>query len=106
MILLDTSMSMDAEDVGTSRLAAARALSRRVLSSEQGRAGLVVFEGSAEIVSPLTDDLEAVATLVESIGAGELPEAGSNLGNAIETGLSVSVRGGDAVSSMLLISDG
>lgn len=106
VILLDTSLSMDADDVGTSRLAAAKAVARHILDLDQGRVGLVVFEGSAAVVAPLTDDHEAVEMLVESIGAGELPKAGSDIGEAIDDGLGMIRRAGGSHAEMVILSDG
>jgi Ca-activated chloride channel homolog len=106
VILLDTSLSMNAEDLGTSRLSAAKAVIQRVLQRFPGRAALIVFEGSAEVVAPLTDDTEAIVTLLESVGAGELEEAGSNLRTAISAGLELVRRSGLPSAVMLLISDG
>src|SRR5262249_53379387 len=64
IIALDTSFSMSASDVGTSRLEAAKAIARQLIDRNNGRVGLVAFEGIAEVVSPLTDDHEAVETLL------------------------------------------
>lgn len=106
VILLDASNSMLAEDVGTSRLTAAKAIARRIIESHEGRIGMVVFEGTAQIVSPLTTDRDAVLTLLDSIEAGESGEPGSNLSAAIREGLRlVDVRSGEA-TDFVLISDG
>lgn len=106
VILLDTSLSMRAADVGTSRVAAGRAVIQQVLDRFDGRAALVVFEGNAEVISPLTEDTVAVSTLVESVGAGELEVAGSNLRLAITAGLELLERAETPSAAMLLISDG
>ncbi|HUO85023.1 MAG TPA: VWA domain-containing protein [Thermoanaerobaculia bacterium] len=106
IILLDSSSSMEARDVGTSRLTAAKAAISRVLAAAQGRVALVVFEGSAEVVSPLTEDASAVATLVESIGSGEMSEPGSNLELALREAVDLARRGGKGMATMLIVSDG
>lgn len=106
VILLDTSLSMHAPDVGTSRLAAARAVIQKVLDQYDGRAGLVVFEGSAEVVSPLTNDTIAISSLLESVGPAELEVPGSNLRLAITAGLELLDRSEIPSAAMLLISDG
>src|SRR5256885_5486336 len=47
VIAIDVSNSMAAEDVGTSRIAAAKAIAARLAASQAGRIGLVVFEAGA-----------------------------------------------------------
>ncbi|MBW3670758.1 MAG: VWA domain-containing protein [Acidobacteria bacterium] len=106
VVLLDTSLSMAASDVGTSRLSAARAVIQKVLASYDGRAGLIVFEGNAEVISPLTNDTMAIASLLESVGVAELEVSGSNLRLAITAGLELLDRSNAASAAMLLISDG
>lgn len=106
VVLLDTSLSMAAPDVGTSRLAAARAVVQQVLDGYAGRAGLIVFEGSVEVVAPLTDDTMAISSLLESVGAAELELAGSNLRLAITGGLELLDRSNVSSAALLLISDG
>lgn len=83
VILIDVSLSMAAEDVGASRLDAARAIAKRIIESHAGRIGLVVFEQQAEVVSPLTSDDEAVEELVDSIQPGEVDVPGTDLGGAL-----------------------
>ncbi|MGA7615545.1 MAG: VWA domain-containing protein [Thermoanaerobaculia bacterium] len=105
-IVLDTSQSMTAADVGVSRLDAARAVVRRLLDRFDGKVGLVVFEGNAEVVSPLTDDHDAVATLAGSLGPGELSRAGSNIPAGIDRALRLLRDAGGVTSDIVLISDG
>lgn len=106
VVLLDTSLSMATPDVGTSRLAGARAVIQKVLEGYDGRAGLIVFEGASEVVAPLTDDTMAIATLLESVGTAELEIAGSNLRLAITGGLELLDRSNVTAATLLLISDG
>src|SRR5213595_2827756 len=44
VLVIDVSLSMLAEDVGTSRLDAAKAVAKRIIAAHQGRIGLVIFE--------------------------------------------------------------
>lgn len=106
VILLDGSHSMAAEDVGTSRLDAARAIAKKILEAEEGRVALVLFEGEAEVVSPLTTDRDAVATLLESFGPGELTESGSDVGRALRRALTLLPPGAAPASEFIVISDG
>lgn len=105
ILVLDVSDSMSAEDVGTSRLASAKALARRTLELHDGRAALVIFEGDAEVLSPLTTDVGAVATLLDSVVAGEIGSPGSNLDSALAAALEVMDSTGSR-TDVVLISDG
>ena len=105
IVVLDVSDSMSTEDVGTSRLAAARALARRTLEIHDGRAALVIFEGEAEVLSPLTTDVAAVATLLDSVVAGEIGVPGSNFDSALARALEVMDSAGSR-TDVVLISDG
>jgi Ca-activated chloride channel family protein len=106
VVAVDVSNSMLAQDVGTSRLAAAKAIARRIVDAFPGRVALVDFELSAEVVSPLTNDSDAVASLLESIEAGEIGDAGSDLGTAITTAMRLVESDPGAKADIILISDG
>ncbi|HEX2832345.1 MAG TPA: VWA domain-containing protein [Thermoanaerobaculia bacterium] len=83
VLVIDVSNSMAAEDVGASRLAAAKAIARRIADAHNGRIALIVFEAQPEIVSPLTTDSDAVGALLDTLQAGEVGQPGSDLGTAI-----------------------
>jgi Ca-activated chloride channel family protein len=105
VIAIDVSLSMAAQDVGTSRLDAAKAIAKRIIDAQQGRVGLVVFESAAEVVSPLTSDDEAVEALLDSIQAGEVSNPGSDLSVALMAALRLA---GDTAQrgDIVVISDG
>jgi len=106
VILLDVSNSMDAEDVGTSRLEAAKAVAKRIIAAHPGRVGLIIFEADAEVVSPLTNDSEAVAELVDSISAGEVGDPGSDIGKGLLAALKLIDVDPTQKADIVLISDG
>jgi Ca-activated chloride channel family protein len=105
VIAIDVSLSMAAQDVGTSRLDAAKAIAKRIIDAQQGRVGLVVFESAAEVVSPLTSDDEAVEALLDSIQAGEVSNPGSDLSVALMAAMRLA---GDTAQrgDIVVISDG
>lgn len=105
VIAIDVSLSMAAQDVGTSRLDAAKAVAKRIIDAQQGRVGLVVFESAAEVVSPLTTDDDAVEALLDSIQAGEVSNPGSDLSVALMAALRLA---GDTAQrgDIVVISDG
>ena len=105
VIAIDVSLSMNAQDVGTSRLDAAKAIAKRIVDAQQGRVALVVFESAAEVVSPLTSDGDAVEALLDSIQAGEVSNPGSDLSVALMAALRLA---GDTAQrgDIVVISDG
>jgi len=106
VILLDVSDSMAAEDVGTSRFVAARAIARQLIEASSGRVGLIVFEKEADIISPLTTDLDALLALLDSVNTGEMSEAGSDLGNALLRGVALVEKMDRRGMDFVIISDG
>ncbi|MEO8215828.1 MAG: VWA domain-containing protein [Acidobacteriota bacterium] len=106
IVLLDLSDSMGAEDIGTARLSAAKAIAQRIIASHNGKVALVVYEGVAQTISPLTTDQEAVTTLLQSLGPGELSQPGSDMSAGIREALKLTERAGGQNSDIILISDG
>ena len=106
VVILDVSNSMLAQDLGTSRLAVAKAVARRLIDAWPGRVGLVEFEASPEVVSPLTSDGDAVAELLDSVEAGEVGDPGSDIGSALLLGLRLVEAEPGAKADIVIISDG
>ena len=106
VIIIDVSLSMAAEDVGTSRLDAAKAIAKRVIEAHSGRIGLVVFENGADVVSPLTSDGEAVAALVDSLQPGEVSLPGSDVAAGLNAALKLLDADPRQRGDVVLISDG
>ena len=106
VLVIDVSHSMGAEDVGTSRLTAAKALAVRLARAQEGRVALVVFEAQPEVVSPLTTDGEAVAALIDTLQPGELGAPGSDIGSAILAALRLIESETGQKADLVLISDG
>lgn len=106
VIAIDVSNSMLAEDVGTSRLDAAKAIAKRIIDAHQGRVGLIAFEMTGDVVSPLTTDGEAVAALVDTLEAGEIGQPGTDFGGAIQTAMRLVDADPSQRGDVVLISDG
>lgn len=106
ILVVDVSNSMASEDVGASRLAAAKAMAKRLIESADGRVGLVAFESSSEIMSPLTNDGEAVLALVETLQPGEVGDPGSDIGGAIMNALKLLQTDATQKADVVIISDG
>jgi Ca-activated chloride channel homolog len=106
VLVIDVSNSMAAEDVGTSRLSAAKALAMRLADAQQGRVALLVFEADPEVVSPLTSDTEAVSSLIDSIVPGEIGQPGSDLGSAIIAAMRLIESDSAQKADIVVLSDG
>ncbi|HSP34030.1 MAG TPA: VWA domain-containing protein [Thermoanaerobaculia bacterium] len=106
IVVIDVSNSMGAEDVGASRLAASKAIAKRLIDASDGRIGVVAFERVAEVVAPLTSDDEAVIALVDTLQTGEVGEPGSDLGSAIGAALKLLQTEGNQKADVVVISDG
>ena len=106
--VLDVSRSMGAMDAPPSRLAAARtALAETFVRLRGDRVALVVFAGDARLRFPLTRDLTAAATVIESVEGGTLLlERGTSTASGLKLASDLfdeETAGGRLV---LLISDG
>jgi Ca-activated chloride channel family protein len=106
VIVIDVSLSMLAQDVGTSRLDAAKAIAKRIIDAQTGRVGLVIFESAAEVGSPLTSDGDAVEALLDSIQAGEVSNPGSDLSVALNAALRLVAGDPSQSGDIVVISDG
>jgi Ca-activated chloride channel family protein len=106
VLVMDVSNSMAATDVGTSRLGAAKAVAMRLAEAQEGRVALVVFEGTPEVVAPLTTDAAAVIALLDTLGPGEIGEPGSDLGNAIVAALRLAESEPGQSTDIVVLSDG
>jgi Ca-activated chloride channel family protein len=86
ILVVDTSRSMQAEDVEPTRLGAAQEAIRTFLDQVPNRlnVGLVVFAGEAQVATPPTKDRELVQTAVDSIGTYVI-FGGTAIGDALET---------------------
>lgn len=106
VIVIDVSNSMAAEDVGASRLAAAKAIAKKLVEQTDGRSAVVAFESAAEVIAPLTNDDEAVLALIDTLQAGEVGEPGSDLGAAIDASLKLLQAETSQKADVIIISDG
>lgn len=106
VIAIDVSNSMLAMDVGTSRLEAAKAIAKRIIDAHQGRVGLIAFEMTGDVVSPLTTDGDAVGALVDTLEAGEIGQPGTDFGGAIQTAMRLVDADPSQRGDVVVISDG
>jgi Ca-activated chloride channel family protein len=86
ILVIDTSRSMQAEDVPPTRLAAAQEAVRTFLDQvpDRLRVGLIVFAGEAQVATPPTADHDLVRTAVDEIESF-LVYGGTAIGDALES---------------------
>jgi len=110
IMVLDTSLSMEADDVAPSRLAAAQASARTFVDElPQGlQVGLVTFDYSASLQRPPTDDHAALLSAIDLISLGNGTNTGAGLETALDAVESVPVDedGQKAPAAVILMSDG
>jgi Ca-activated chloride channel family protein len=104
---LDTSYSMNTEDIAPNRLEKAKGEIRKLIGESEGdRIGLVSFAGSALIQCPLTLDHGAVHLFLDSDTTGMTPEPGTSLASAIETATSAFIEKEKKYKVLILFTDG
>jgi len=107
VVALDLSRSMDAQDIEPSRLARARLKILGMLERRQsGQTALLVYTANAFTVTPLTDDTDTIAALVNSLSTDIMPSRGSYPEVGIRKGLSLLEQAGVSYGEVLLITDG
>jgi len=109
ILVVDTSLSMGADDVKPSRLEAARRTARSLLDElpKKYRVAIVGFAGRAYVALPPTEDRELAVAALRSLHRAE----GTSLGDAIalSTQLAQRQRASDGTTppaTILVISDG
>lgn len=106
VIVLDLTLSMLSGDTPPSRLTRAKHKLSDILGrSKEGLTGLVVFAGSAHVVSPLTDDSNTILSLAISLTPEIMPIAGSDPVSAIKEAAEVLKAGGMPEGQVLFIGD-
>jgi Ca-activated chloride channel homolog len=104
---LDTSYSMNTEDVAPNRLEKAKSEIRSLLEKSEGdRIGLVSFSGAAIVQCPLTLDQGAINLFLDSANSGMIPEPGTSLAAAIDTATSAFVAKERKYKVLVLFTDG
>jgi len=107
VIALDLSRSMDAQDIAPSRLSRAKLKILDMLERRQsGQTALLAYTANAFTVTPLTDDNDTIAALVNSLSTDIMPSRGSYPEVGIRKGLSLLEQAGVGFGEVMLIADG
>ena len=84
-IALDTSKSMLAQDIGSSRFDYAKQEIKGFIENLRGdRVGLIAFSGDAFIQCPLTLDYSAINLFLDDLRIGSVPIPGTDIATAIK----------------------
>ena len=107
VIALDLSRSMDSQDVPPSRLVRAKLKVLDILRRrEGGQTALIVYSANAFTVTPLTNDSDTIAALINSLSTDIMPSRGSYPVAAISKGRTLLEQAGARNGEVLLITDG
>ena len=111
VVLMDTSLSMAAEDLAPSRLELARDEIDTLLEALAGdRVALITFAGLPSLACPLTVDHGAVRLFLDAVEPEVVQVPGTALAEAIELGIEAfgefDIVGADRSRAMVLFTDG
>jgi Ca-activated chloride channel family protein len=107
VIALDASRSMLATDVAPSRLARAKVQVASLLDNlASNRVGIVAFAGDAQVMCPLTPDVEAAKQFLDIIDPDNMPRPGTNIPRAVEVSASLFDAFEESSKAVVLITDG
>ncbi len=106
VIALDLSLSMYAADLKPNRLQRARFKIQDLLDTlDDAQVALVVYAADAFSVTPLTEDLDAVAAQLEALTPEIMPAQGSRADRAILLAETLLSQAGIVRGNILLVSD-
>ncbi|HEY6867854.1 MAG TPA: VWA domain-containing protein [Candidatus Eisenbacteria bacterium] len=107
VVVLDASKSMLATDIAPSRLARAKTQIASMLDAVAGnRVGIVAFAGEAQVMCPLTTDVDAAKLFLDIIDPANMPRPGTNIQNAVEAATSLFDPGDETSKAIVLVTDG
>ena len=107
MVVVDTSKSMDADDVKPTRLERAKLAVRDLVERFPGdRVGIVAFAGDAFVQSPMTLDHQAFLESLDALDTSVIARGGTNIGRGIDVASAALATEPGREKVMVLLSDG
>lgn len=107
IVALDTSLSMETEDVQPSRLEKAKHELGALIEELKGdRVGIIIFAGTSFLQCPLTTDYGAARMFLDAINTGTLPVQGTAISKAIRSAIKAFVREERKHKVLILLTDG
>ncbi len=106
-ILLDVSLSMQAEDIKPNRLEKAKFQIANLINRLRGdRIGLVIFSGEAYVQFPLTTDYSAANLFLSAVDFNSVPQPGTAIAAAITLALNSFEKESPTEKVIVIITDG
>ncbi|OHD11845.1 MAG: hypothetical protein A2Z96_05175 [Spirochaetes bacterium GWB1_48_6] len=106
-LVLDVSRSMDAQDIKPSRLKKSLDLFKALVSNLPGaRFSFTVYKGSAQVLSPLTQDINLLENLLDTASTEMMSTPGSHLAEGLKKGFSTFSFPSPRYKILILASDG
>lgn len=106
-IALDISRSMLANDILPSRLERAKLLATDIIKRLEGnRIGLILFAGEAYMHMPLTTDIGATISFLESANPNQAPTQGTAIASSIQLAMQSFSKDREVGKSIIILSDG
>lgn len=106
-ILLDVSLSMQAEDIKPSRLEKAKHDISKLINKLRGdRIGLIVFSGEAFVQFPLTTDYAAANLFLSAVDVSTVPQPGTAIIPAVQLAMKSFKQDEETKKAIVIITDG
>ncbi len=106
-ILLDVSLSMEAQDIKPSRLEKAKHEISKLIQRLRGdRIGLIVFSGEAFVQFPLTTDYAAANLFLSAVDVSTVPQPGTAIGPAVRLATRSFKKEEETKKAIIIITDG
>jgi len=108
IVMMDISRSMLVSDVQPSRLVRARQEIEDLLHQNRGiRIGLIGFASVAQVVSPVTEDMQGIQRMLSALDTRVVSLQGSRLLFALQRAEElIAGQSAESINSLLIISDG
>jgi Ca-activated chloride channel family protein len=107
MLVVDTSKSMDTDDVKPTRLERSKLAIRDLIERFPGdRIGLVAFAGDAFVQSPMTLDHDALLESLDALDTSVIARGGTNIGRGIDVATEALATEPGHQKIMVLLTDG
>ena len=107
MILMDTSISMNAQDVTPSRMEKAKYELGRLINNLNGdRVGIIAFAGTAHLHCPLTEDYSAAQLFLNTMDTDIISTQGTDIATPIKLALDYISSDDKKFKVLILVSDG
>ena len=107
VFVIDSSLSMSAQDVTPSRLYVGKAIVRSMVRALPGnRVALVQAEGEGVVMSPLTVDSAVIDLLLDTTAPGTLPRPGTGLAHGLDLAIGLFPEESEKHRVVILLSDG